>query len=276
MRISSTFKDYYDPLLNLYNEEVLPVYVRETKEVDQKCPISHPHSYTFYSSALLPSLFASGIISFCGKGYPYFNVLEDDTSKLKDKNTRKYPVKYSIVYDMESMIQYEIQSYNKNSVGKFRRTYFNESSIRESYKQFYNSVANYKWELLHLKHKSPIMMFPNILHRYNKGLIQDRRTIILNPCLRDFDFARIVDPYTAIQEIDMFFGNQLATELDPTQITDDKILAASKGFGHKYAFKKEPDVKTQDKPKKENNFKKKKNRVDRDTVINITPTPTIE
>jgi hypothetical protein len=63
----------------------------------------------------------------------------------------------------------------------------------------------------------------------------------LYPNLERLCFARLKDPYTAYQEIATYLFNDLAGDTKVHVPTgDDKVVAASKGFGHKYAFRKEP------------------------------------
>jgi len=63
-------------------------------------------------------------------------------------------------------------------------------------------------------------------------------TITFNPCLKDYDFMRVFDPYQAFQEISMFMGN-LAEPRKPIPAIDDKTMAEIKGFD-KWSFRKPP------------------------------------
>lgn len=67
---------------------------------------------------------------------------------------------------------------------------------------------------------------------------------VLNPSLKDADFARYKDPITTFQEVFRFMSNDLANVQEVDTNISDKDMAASKGFGHKYAFKTEPGTKT--------------------------------
>jgi hypothetical protein len=50
--------------------------------------------------------------------------------------------------------------------------------------------------------------------------------IVKNPCLRNFGFEKVKDPYTAYQEISMFIGNELAKQVDPQPLSDkDRLIA---------------------------------------------------
>jgi len=64
--------------------------------------------------------------------------------------------------------------------------------------------------------------------------------LIKNPCLREFDFQRVVDPWTASQEIAQYLGNNLVVQVDPTANISDEDMAAMKGHGGKYSFRTPP------------------------------------
>lgn len=59
-----------------------------------------------------------------------------------------------------------------------------------------------------------------------------------NGRLKDLEFYRLVDPYTAFQEIAMFLGGMASPE-KPIPKIDDKTMAQAKGF-NKWSFRKEP------------------------------------
>ena len=57
--------------------------------------------------------------------------------------------------------------------------------------------------------------------------------------LRDIEFAKAVDPYTAFQEISMWKGGVLPSDGPQTvEITDDKVKIAKHGFHHPTSFRR--------------------------------------
>lgn len=57
--------------------------------------------------------------------------------------------------------------------------------------------------------------------------------------LREMEFAKAVDPYTAFQEISMWKGGVLPADGPQTvEITDDKVKIAKHGFHHPTSFRK--------------------------------------
>ncbi len=91
-------------------------------------------------------------------------------------------------------------------------------------------------EKLNLEYKCPI-----ILLREYKGENRNLMYVMeMNPCLRDLDFhlhSNLVDTF---QELERFIFNELTNTDNVTATGNDKVIATSKGFGHKYAFRKEP------------------------------------
>lgn len=58
--------------------------------------------------------------------------------------------------------------------------------------------------------------------------------------LKEIGFARVLDPYTAFQELSMFVGGVMARPGNPiVRITDDEVLAGKHGFD-KWSFRKMP------------------------------------
>lgn len=59
--------------------------------------------------------------------------------------------------------------------------------------------------------------------------------------LKSLEFAKIVDPYTMLQELSMFIGGVLPRDANPMiEITDDKIKLAKHGFD-KWTFRKQKE-----------------------------------
>jgi hypothetical protein len=63
---------------------------------------------------------------------------------------------------------------------------------------------------------------------------------IKNPILKEFDFQKIVNPYEAMQEIEMYIGRLAENNLPKMPVGSDKVIAESKGFD-KWSFRKIPE-----------------------------------
>lgn len=67
-------------------------------------------------------------------------------------------------------------------------------------------------------------------------------TIVFNDKLEPLEFYRVIDPYTAFQEIDMYIGNILVGVNDSVPAVSDKDMIEAKGFDNK-SFRKDPSKK---------------------------------
>ncbi|WP_434155629.1 hypothetical protein [Pseudomonas sp. JZ134] len=65
------------------------------------------------------------------------------------------------------------------------------------------------------------------------------RGVQVNPCLKDLRFQKVIDSFTAFQEISMFISGVLGQTENPMITTSDEDLAVSKGFTDR-SFRKEP------------------------------------
>ena len=64
---------------------------------------------------------------------------------------------------------------------------------------------------------------------------------IVDPCLKDFHFNKVIDAYTAFQEIDMFLGGVLGDASDPPSPMTDRDKIVSHGMDLKWSFRKPPN-----------------------------------
>ena len=232
MRISDDFKDYYDNMLNLFMEEAQPVYIRKQSVVIEKNPIESPTMFYFFKNKETKKFISKrGVIAFCGKGYPFFEVATlDHSEQIIDR---------LFIYDQSKIVELA-EEFEKNKQFVFSSyTGRSVSRLRDDYKNTYDQATNSNWFDLHVKYKSPILLFCDSVEK-PYSFRNDIKVCVVNPCLRDYEFVKVVDPYSAIQSIEMYLSNELAIEQQPIQITDDKIKAIKAGFGHQYAFRKEP------------------------------------
>jgi len=68
---------------------------------------------------------------------------------------------------------------------------------------------------------------------------KDEREFQVNPfTLKQLDFARALDPYTAFQELSMWIGGVLGgTSPEIVTIKDDKTLIEGHGFDNRFSFR---------------------------------------
>lgn len=87
----------------------------------------------------------------------------------------------------------------------------------------------------------------DLLNREDAILVvrrKDRRRgvseLIRNPCLKDLQFFKVMDPFTTYQEIDMFLSGVLAPENKPMIKIEDKYKVQQHGFDTKFGFRTRP------------------------------------
>ena len=72
------------------------------------------------------------------------------------------------------------------------------------------------------------------------GTLDKKNSFIVNPILRDYQFARVIDPYTAFQEIQMYVSGVLGVNKDGTEFpSTEKEKVAQHGMD-KWSFRRPP------------------------------------
>lgn len=90
-----------------------------------------------------------------------------------------------------------------------------------------------EFESIALKYKCPYFAINTAPTRtYGWGLVLE-----LYPLLRDYQFEKVVDPFTAYQEISSYHFNNLVTNNDNHDDIPDKYKIAKKGFDEVYGFR---------------------------------------
>ena len=205
MIIVSKFKDYYDGGA-VYGIDTQRRYIRETEEVkiDQK--------YNFE------------IIGFCGKLYPLDNVMN-----IMDFDPKKY-VNYNPALEFEFSEGRNLQKKAKLvPAKKFSYTYAWWNSRMNKAGYWDTAKKDKKYLKLFLKYKVPIFYIR-------------QTTLILNPCLKNLGFYKVMDTTQAFQEIEMYLSNVLVSDTQHiiVPVGNDNVIRDSKGFD-KWTFRKEKE-----------------------------------
>lgn len=242
MRIVGKGKsDYYDSCMG-YGQDPNLCYVRNPVEHDWQSPlfekamnlkmksdwtwrawkIDHNIKIDKYNYEL-----ESGLVGFCGKVYAFIRV---------DKSMRGYYPSYNqtdkYFYTEESLIKYLKSEGWKGE--KYERSdyrfsgYLNRERVRELFEtvdaeDFFFDIGNPVWSIQRSTELGRAMVF------------------IENPCLKELQFYKVFDSFSAYQELSMFLGGVMGEAHPPTVAISDEEMKVKKGFGHKYAFKKEPE-----------------------------------
>jgi hypothetical protein len=270
MRILTTFKDYYDGVQGMYQDDLLlkrrpedievrldePSVIRDLLDVPAE---GHKRAWDYLSLEYLSTegtnpkkefdimLF---LIGFCGHLYVGVKASETYRSSygslqefLSQVHAPKDKPKHDYLYSAEDLLQWgkgngvpETPKRQKRS----RPTRWRGTKI---------SLAKVKSRLLFLQNEvCGDREHPDLFEKLGVPLFTVRPTRILgtleltiNGCLGDLGFYQIFDSFSAYQELRMWVSNQASPEKDMPNFGDD-LKAASKGFD-KFSFRKDPSKK---------------------------------
>jgi hypothetical protein len=223
MIINSNYHDYYDGVVkstgvdksmvfnrdeldinfndckNLFSDELIEklIYLRE--EVNSSWSTEKNHSYQ--------------CIVFCGKVYWLTSIKNPDY--VHDYH---HPEKNNISVTWE-------QSENRN----ISRHGWKSESV--------SSDVTTQWDLreLCISLKSSIILISGTINQHR--ISGSSMIFSLYPKLKSYNFQRLVDPYTAYQELQMFNFGVLSNNPEP-QILNDKSRIVAAGFDLKSSFRK--------------------------------------
>jgi hypothetical protein len=232
MRIISKFHDYYDCVQATGQDDDL-IYVRTRKTIGEGKIILYTQSlrsFQFISSC--------GVIGFCGEFYPLIKTKEygedapticysiEDLDKFIESKAKKKDVEF-----------YYSKEKNRHSWGFRAGCERFLSSLEVDFRRVRKVSYKHK-EHIFQDYQVPVFVIKELARnpltrRYNE-------IIELNTCLKDLEFYRVVDSYTAFQEIAMFISNQARPE-NPTVGIGDEDMVKAKGFD-KYSFRKDPQT----------------------------------
>lgn len=226
MRIISEFHDYYDSVQAMGQDQSL-LYVRNEREesVEGK---SYPFPHMYYSRDT-----HQYAIGFCGKIYPALDIYNWGYGINQNVN--------SWCHSLEDVDQFVESHFKKKEVEIYRSGRSNRSLwgirslVRDAVKKFFDEFEAKKetFKELFIKEKCPV-----IVGKWCSPHLGNPCKMIFNASLKDYEFFRVVEPYTAFQEIQMFMSN-LAVPLKPIPEISDKIMVDIKGFD-KWSFRKMP------------------------------------
>ena len=242
MRIISKFRDYYDNVQGMGSDQT-DVYLRENKEAmgedlvqyaglnESLEKIPHSLSYSWKSGQyeehyrLYPV-----IIGFCGKTYLVYRyeapneTLHFYNADEVDAFVESYLDKE---YNLKKYFPYKLQGWERrwqNRGWRIGRQDFTQANIKEAFEEIGKlDLTEY------FQHgKAPTFV---IRHReLNRTGFADKFKISFDAPLDEYEFVKIIDPYTAFQEISMYRNGVLGVgEPEMVEISDENKRDA-KGF----------------------------------------------
>jgi len=239
MYIISKHKDYYDGVVGSVGMDKTIVYERELIEITDNQEIPKQFKQNKYSwNEHNPFLRACRanidhkktnhnyddvrgfIIGFCGKLYLGWKF----DYKTKDWNAD--------IGNITEIIETDIV-YGYDKAKEFLKTDYWRSNLNDDI----NYVMNYNPIELFRKFKTPIFVYDSDSRRPRTEPV-----FLINPILKDYEFYKVVDAFTAFTELQMFISGVLGTGEKKIIEVEDKYKIGQHGFD-KWSFRKEPQNK---------------------------------
>lgn len=215
MRIISNFHDYYDGVQSIdENRELIYNRITENYPINiAKQPYDSHRAYlSNYRTCFKNCTISSIVIGFCGGVY----------FCLKIGSCYHYGVK-------------TVDEYYKTTDKHTRRDYFNNKLYHRKGRTGQQNLHEYFYY-----YDNFVTKYNNLFDQYNCPVFvihNKPNHLIINPSLKDYEFYKIFDAYSAYQELSMYLGN-LATPEKTIPEIDDKTMIEAKGFDLKYSFRK--------------------------------------
>jgi hypothetical protein len=254
VKIISKFRDFYDGVQRTsFDEHVL--YIRETKNIELQShkflPVDQDR-YNVLGNRSRSTLFCAvlttrnyvaklegNLLCFCGKTYTLFRV------KIYKNEYRYYEMNDPIWVDTfptwkDAMVWIQTQTNEEFIIPKYRNKAghllgYNEEDALKALE----TKANEPCDQVHLEFKSPVVLFRfNKTRQIKANYLTPTFEIVVNPCLKDYHFQRIMDAYGTFQEIFMYQSGVLAGPERPMVQLSDKTLISKHGFDVKTSFRK--------------------------------------
>lgn len=255
MRIISKFYDYYDKAAGFEVDPKL-VYVRDMIEDDfeywDKSPKWAHNLFGLVNAIGYRYSAPHGVIAFCGKMYPYYQLADIrwTNKKFYYSAKRLHEVVNSESFE-KMVIDSAMASYKANEIARARAE---SKEYLEKIRKEIENLDKYSWynklekldsycgknvdDKVFIEAGTPIIRVYKGARGYSKGAWR----IVRNPRLSEFNFISIIDPVTAWQEIAMFLGNNMAKQIDPTVNFTDDMKRDIAGFD-KWSFRKQGKIK---------------------------------
>lgn len=246
MRIFSKFHDYYDSCL-AYGADPKASYTRNEREYTPRknWPVevrTVPLRVRFRSVVgrflgRWPE-YGQGIILFCGRVYPYVCFCKQTQSvnpltKQLDR-TKEFVYCYTIGQITEFFSKHGSK---EEKLQYFKPMTRKENSFRRAFELFFQQNQMPERTVIDIlfKIKSPCI---NIITRIPDS---GNDKLVVNPELKKLQFYRIVDAYTAFQELSMFISGVMGGSAPPMIEISDKIRAEKHGFD-KWSFRRKKEL----------------------------------
>jgi len=252
MRIISKYSDFYDGIQRYAPDADDVIYVRKTREylTDRKHDEARRNAGQHELVAMLnrcttwmlPTVerMHRGIVHFCGKRYPFWYTYEPtNIHQLHGFYNFDMLVAYLAKQEHaeKDPVYLRLTENDKKQPRRLRNAYYRSRRGHMTRPSWDKHIKYFERENARTHTNDDVFRYFNapIIVYYEFGL---KTRVVINERLNKLDFARVVDPYTAFQELSMFIGNNLASVEDPDKLVmTDVQRAATKGFD-KWSFRK--------------------------------------
>jgi hypothetical protein len=249
MKIVSKYHDYYDSIMRTgYDDNI--VFVRRGWD-DDPIPIKSNNSWR--TGSVSYSKYESVIKNYVNPDYFDFSFMSTKPSiwktaraiekayvkKTKRRKIRNITVNpYIVGFCGRFFIVYKVTYVSEVDEITYKNIVYDKNQFADNLKPAplvgeYPDIFTGNINQLFLDLECPIFWLDCTMHRHKDKLL------VRNPILEKVGFQKIIDPYTAYQELSMFFGSVFANDEDNMVNISDNDKARSKGFD-KWSFKKLP------------------------------------
>lgn len=246
MLIVSKFNDYYDNIQK-HGIDKTVVYNRVQESIER--PENLRIGVQGWDDPIMRAWCQCGIkgvdaniatfaIGFCGVIMPVVEIgIQDWTRSCESR-------KYTYIYSLEDFDRLALQ-FNPKVQGVI-----NEKRGKREDRGWRAWNLNLKrWSMESFFNKHPVKEQHDIFIEYGAPVVKIKwetfgttANVEVNPRLKDIDFMKVEDPYSAYQKISQYVGGVLVQkEKDMVEISDED-MRAKKGF-FEMSFKKDPGVK---------------------------------
>ena len=227
MLIASKFHDFYDKVLGHTGVDKTVVYRRFTEKFPSKLV---DLGYEELKSKKTSFTVHKYVIGFCGKLYP---VVE-----FRRKLTEGFASRF--FYDFDKLRVFTAKHLLKIKSGRVSLWYNHYDVMNDAEIKKFFDPNNWK-ELLPVFRDKNAPIF--ICGKVGMEGHHMKNALYTNPCLKDYQFFKAVDPVSAFQGLYMYISGVLGTPVNPTVKLSDKEMAKKRGHDGKYSFKKLPSDK---------------------------------
>jgi hypothetical protein len=232
MRIISDFQDYYDSALALGSDSTRIYHRRASAEgLDNgKAPepwsrlIAHEKDTLDRFPLTFTDVFRPFLVCFCGNVYPGLQM----PAGTQLAGARE-DLEYSTFYDSQSAYD-AIRLHPVKELRAGPYSFSRGTTLKQRLTKYFSLKGSdiIKQRLVDDKVAVAILM-----------LSFSRSTVVTDARLADFQFYKVIDAWTAFQELDMFWGGVLAPESKPAPSVVEKDRLVKHGFDQR-SFRKPP------------------------------------